>query len=85
MPFGKVLISKFLSIAYAGCFSTAGMSGSISPTYSSLNFMTIGFCVQICQGVDSTFANTAFVALQVTLSTMSYSSISASRVLATFK
>ena len=44
-------IYNFVITAYRGCFSESHfLSKSIAPDYESIEFMKIGFCIQVCIG-----------------------------------
>ena len=51
--------------AYRGCFSIAGLSSGQNASYASPSAMTIGFCVQVCYGLDPKLAHTSLMGLQV--------------------
>ena len=46
----------------------SGLPIGLLPSYSSPLAMTIGFCYQVCQGLDVYYQNTTFIGVQVSYS-----------------
>ena len=43
------------------------MTADLSPVYEAPSSMSIGFCVQICQGNDPAMASTSLMGIQASL------------------
>jgi hypothetical protein len=43
----------------------SGLPSDSVASYESKSAMTIGFCLQVCQGVDPGFDNSSFMGIQV--------------------
>ena len=50
---------------YRGCYSVSGLPDNSVAIYESKSSMTVGFCVQVCQGFDPAFATSSFMGIQV--------------------